>query len=219
MKRAAMVAMMLGLATFVFGEPQASSPQKPATSQTGGAQPGASQSGAAQQSQGQQPGAAQPGAAPATPQGKRPPQAKTDAEFAAFNTAIANTNDPAAVEKAADDFAAKYPDSELRGLLYEAAMQSYQRANNADKMMEMGRKVLKLDPVVVLRLALALDKQGKYPEALKEANHAVQLTPEGTTAGGLARRERDRLVQLTGGTPTPASKPPASAQNPAPPKN
>ena len=76
-----------------------------------------------------------------------------------------------------------------------------------------------LDPVVVLRLALALDKQGKYPEALKEANHAVQLTQEGTTAGGLARRERDRLVQLTGGTPTPASKPPASAQNPAPPKN
>ncbi|PYX08868.1 MAG: hypothetical protein DMG85_09960 [Acidobacteria bacterium] len=287
MKRAAMVAMMLGLATFVFGEPQASSPQKPATSQTGGAQPGASQSGAA----------------------------------AEFNTAIANTNDPAAVEKAADAFATKYPDSELRGLLYEAAMQSYQRANNADKMMEMGRKVLKidpdeptalvgvaqvlaertrdtdldkdqrldeamklaqrslvtvdtdiapradtpqekidaykgvlrssayaimgtlefnkekyadaenfyrksmdafpaqLDPVVVLRLALALDKQGKYPEALKEANHAVQLTPEGTTAGGLARRERDRLVQLTGGTPTPASKPPASAQNPAPPKN
>jgi len=321
MKRAAMVAMMMGLTSFLFAEPQAPSPQKPGTSQTGGAQPGAAQPGAAQQSQGQQPGAPQPATTPATPQGKRPPQAKTDAEFAEFNTAIANTNDPAAVEKAAEAFATKYPDSELRVLLYEAAMQSYQRANNADKMMEMGRKVLKidpdeptalvgvaqvlaertrdtdldkdqrldeamklaqrslttvdtdiapradtpqdkidaykgvlrssayaimgtlefnkekyadaetfyrksidafpaqLDPVVVLRLALALDKQGKYPEALKEANHAVQLTPEGTTAGGLARRERDRLVQLTGGTPTPASKPPASAQNPAPPKN
>jgi len=322
MKRAAMVAMMMGLASFLFAEPQAPSPQKPGTSQTGGAQPGAAQPGAAQQSQGQQPpGAPQPATTPATPQGKRPPQAKTDAEFAEFNTAIANTNDPAAVEKAADAFATKYPDSELRVLLYEAAMQSYQRANNADKMMEMGRKVLKidpdeptalvgvaqvlaertrdtdldkdqrldeamklaqrslttvdtdiapradtpqekidaykgvlrssayaimgtlefnkekyadaenfyrksmdafpaqLDPVVVLRLALALDKQGKYPEALKEANHAVQLTQEGTTAGGLARRERDRLVQLTGGTPTPAAKPPASAQNPAPPKN
>ena len=321
MKRAAMVAMMMGLASFLFAEPQAPSPQKPGTSQTGGAQPGAAQPGAAQQSQGQQPGVPQPATTPATPQGKRPPQAKTDAEFAEFNTAIANTNDPAAVEKAAEAFATKYPDSELRVLLYEAAMQSYQRANNADKMMEMGRKVLKidpdeptalvgvaqvlaertrdtdldkdqrldeamklaqrslttvdtdiapradtpqekidaykgvlrssayaimgtlefnkekyadaenfyrksmdafpaqLDPVVVLRLALALDKQGKYPEALKEANHAVQLTQEGTTAGGLARRERDRLVQLTGGTPTPASKPPASAQNPAPPKN
>ena len=321
MKRAAMVAIMMGLTSFLFAEPQGPSPQKPGTSQTGGAQPGAAQPGAAQQSQGQQPGAPQPATTPATPQGKRPPQAKTDAEFAEFNTAIANTNDPAAVEKAADAFATKYPDSELRVLLYEAAMQSYQRANNADKMMEMGRKVLKidpdeptalvgvaqvlaertrdtdldkdqrldeamklaqrslttvdtdiapradtpqdkidaykgvlcssayaimgtlefnkekyadaegfyrksidafpaqLDPVVVLRLALALDKQGKYPEALKEANHAVQLTQEGTTAGGLARRERDRLVQLTGGTVTPASKPPASAQNPAPPKN
>src|SRR2546430_12249315 len=133
MKRAAMVAMMLGLATFVFGEPQASSPQKPATSQTGGAQPGASQPGAAQQSQGQQPGAPQPATTPATPQGKRPPQAKTDAEFAEFNTAIANTNDPAAVEKAAEAFATKYPDSELRVLLYEAAMQSYQRATMPTK--------------------------------------------------------------------------------------
>jgi tetratricopeptide (TPR) repeat protein len=314
MKRAAMVAMTLGLTTFVFAN-QASSPQNPPASQTGTAQPGA-----AQQSQGQQ-AVPQPSTTPATPQGKRPPQAKTDAEFAAFNAAIANTNDPAAVEKAADDFATKYPDSELRALLYGAAMQSYQHANNADKMMEMGRKVLKidpdeptalvgvaqvlaertrdtdldkdqrldeamkfaqrslitvdtdiaprpdtpqekidafkgvlrssayaimgtlqfnkekypdaenyyrksidaypaqLDPVVVLRLALALDKQGKYPEALKEANHAVELTQEGSTAGGLARRERDRLVQLTGGSAAPASKPPASAQNPAPPKN
>jgi tetratricopeptide (TPR) repeat protein len=315
MKRAAMVVMMLGLTTFVFAQQPASYPQNPPASQTG-----TPKTGAAQQSPGQ-PGAPQPATTPATPQGKRPPQAKTDAEFAAFNAAIANTNDPAAVEKAADDFATKYPDSELRVLLYGAAMQSYQRANNADKMMEMGRKVLKidpdeptalvgvaqvlaertrdtdldkeqrldeamklaqrslttvdtdiapspntpqekidafkgvlrssayaimgtlefnkekyadaenyyrksidaypaqLDPVVVLRLALALDKQGKYPEALKEANHAVELTQEGSTAGGLARRERDRLVQLTGGSPTPASKPPASAQNPAPPKN
>ena len=74
------------------------------------------------------------------------------------------------------------------------------------------------DPVVVLRLAIALDKQNKYPEALKEANHAVELTQEATVAGKLARQERDRLAQLTGGsTPAPASKPPAGAtQNPSP---
>jgi tetratricopeptide (TPR) repeat protein len=71
------------------------------------------------------------------------------------------------------------------------------------------------DPVVVLRLALALDKQGKYQDALKEANRAVELTQEGTTAGTTARHERDRLMQLTGSvipsnsSPTPASKPPA----------
>ena len=54
--------------------------------------------------------------------------------------------DAAALEKAADDFAAKYPDSELRPLLYRSAMQRYQLANNADKMLEMAKKVLAIDP-------------------------------------------------------------------------
>jgi len=44
------------------------------------------------------------------------------------------------------------------------------------------------DPVAVLRLALALDKQEKYPEALKEANHAVDLTKEGTNVGKAGAR-------------------------------
>ena len=56
---------------------------------------------------------AQGAAAPA----KRPPQAKTQPEFDAYNVAAKNT-DPAAFEKAADDFATKFPDSELRALLY-----------------------------------------------------------------------------------------------------
>jgi hypothetical protein len=118
--------MVLALATFVFAEPQA-----PATQN----QP-APQAGTAQQ-----------GAAPAAPpQGKRPPQAKTQPEFDAYNAAVANQNNPAAMEKAANDFAAKFPDSELRVLLYRTAMHSFQSANNADKMMEMGRDVLKIDP-------------------------------------------------------------------------
>ena len=63
-------------------------------------------------------------AAPATPPaGKRPPQAKTQAEFDAYKVAAADT-DAAAMEKAADDFAAKFPDSELRILLYRTAMQA-----------------------------------------------------------------------------------------------
>jgi tetratricopeptide (TPR) repeat protein len=60
------------------------------------------------------------------------------------------------------------------------------------------------DPVAVLRLALSLDKQDKYPDALKVANRAVELTQENTQIGTLARRERDRLQQLTGGAPVPA---------------
>jgi len=56
----------------------------------------------------------------------------------------------------------------------------------------------------VLRLALSLDKQSKYPDALKVANRAVELTQDGSQIGILARRERDRLQQLTGGAPVPA---------------
>jgi tetratricopeptide (TPR) repeat protein len=265
-------------------------------------------------------------ASAAQPQGKRPPQAKTQPEFDAYQAAVANLKDPAAMEKAADDFAAKFPASDLRVLLYRAAMNSYQNANNGDKMMEMGRKILALDPndpeaalgvaqvlaertrdtdldkdqrfgeaskmaqhaldtidtdvtapqgtppeklegykrylkstayavlgtiqfnqdkfadaetslrksvdadpsqpdpVAILRLALALDKQEKYPDALKEATRVVAMTQESTTIGTTARREQDRLQKLTSTAPatspqSPASSTPASAPpTTAPPK-
>ena len=268
---------------------------------------------AAQKPADQQAAPAQGAAPAAPPQGKRIPQAKTQAEFDAYNAAKANASDPAATEKAADDFAAKFPNSELRVLLYQAAMRGYQNANNAEKMGAMAEGVLKLDaddpealvaageviiesthdsdidkdqrwskaqqyaqhslqtvetdvaippgtpqeridayknllrssaysilgaisfnqekypeaekyfrssidaypsqpdPVVVLRLALALDKQEHYADALKSANQAVELTQDGSVAGKLARQERDRLVQLTGGIPA-SSTPPAGAK-------
>jgi tetratricopeptide (TPR) repeat protein len=242
----------------------------------------------------------------AAPAGKRPPQAKTQPEFDAYNTAAAIT-DPAAQEKAADEFAAKYPDSELRPLLYKSVMHSYQQANNGDKMLTMSQKVLTFDPddpeallgvaqvlaertrdtdadkdqkiaearknaeralvtvdtdiptagqppdrveafkgflkseayailgtldfnakawataeatlkksidvfpqqpdpIAVFRLSVALDMQGKYPEAIKYADQAVDLTKAGTGAGDAARKEKDRLVQLVGGISEPPAK-------------
>jgi tetratricopeptide (TPR) repeat protein len=293
MKPRAMIFVMLAWASFVFAQ-QATTPQNQPPSQPNPAQ------------QGSQPGAATP------PQGKRPPQAKTKPEYDAYNAAVATQSDPVAFAKAADDFAAKFPDSELRILLFKTSMRAAQNANNAEQMSAAAEKVLKIDPddpealvgaaeviaehtrdtdldkdqrwaeaqkyalratetidtdiaipagtpqekidaykgfvrssaysvlgtiyfsqekypdaenyfrksidalpsqpdsVVVLRLAIALDKQNKYPEALKEANRAVELTQESTAAGKLARQERDRLVQLTGGsTPAPASQPAA----------
>jgi tetratricopeptide (TPR) repeat protein len=71
------------------------------------------------------------------------------------------------------------------------------------------------DKVVVLRLALTLDKEQKYPEALKVVNRVVEMTQDNTPIGTPARHERDRLQQLTGGT-APA---PAPAQPQTPPKN
>jgi len=239
-------------------------------------------------------------AAPAAPTGKRPPQAKTQEEFAAYNAAAALT-DAAAQDKAASDFAVKFPQSELRPVLYKAVMHAYQQANNADKMMEAAQKILtydsddpeallgvaqvlaerthdtdldrdqrlaearkdaqralvtidtdlptagvpqerldaykgflrsdaysivgtldfnakayadaeanlrksidaypqQVDPVAVLRLSLTLDQENKYPEALKFANQAVDLTKEGTATGDAARREKDRLTQLNSGS-------------------
>jgi tetratricopeptide (TPR) repeat protein len=244
------------------------------------------------------------GAAQATaPAGKRPPQAKTQPEFEAYKAAAALT-DPAAQEKATDDFATKFPDSELRPILYKAVMHGYQEANNADKMLAMSQKVLTFDPddpeallgvaqvlaerthetdldkdqkwaearkdaqralvtvdtdipasgqpqdkidaykgflrsdayailgtldfnakawmaaegnlkksieafpqqpdpIAVFRLSVALDWQNKYPDALKYADQAVDLTKPGTNAGDAARKEKDRLVQLIGGISEP----------------
>jgi tetratricopeptide (TPR) repeat protein len=244
--------------------------------------------------------AAQSSSTPAAaPQGKRPPAAKTTPEYEAYKAAAALT-DPAAAENAANDFAVKFKDSELRIVLFKNVMRVYQRAGNSDKIIEMGRKALAIDgddpeglvtvagelaektrdtdldkdqrldeamkmaqkavqtvdtdvaipqgtpqdqvdtyksqlrsfafsiigtlefkkdnfadaetdlrksidafpsgpdPVVVLRLAISLDRQNKYADALKEANRAVDMTQETTSAGKLARQERDRLTQLAG---------------------
>jgi tetratricopeptide (TPR) repeat protein len=278
MKRAAIIIAMLGIAAWGLAQNKPAAQNAPAAGQAAGQA--------------------------AAPAGKRPPQAKTQPEFDAYKAAAALT-DAAAQEKAAADFAAKFPDSELRPLLYKAVMHAYQQANNADKMMEMAQKVLtfdpddpeallgvaqvlaertrdtdldrdqrlaearkdaqralvtvdtdipssgsppekveaykgflrsdayailgtldfnakawadaegnlrksieafpqQVDPIAVFRLSVALDMQNKYPEALKYANQAVDLTKEGTNAGDAARKEKDRLTQLTSGAAPPA---------------
>jgi len=259
-----------------------------------------------------------PQAAASQSSGRAPVQAKTQEEYQAYQTAVGNVQNPAAMEKAADDFAAKFPASDLRVLLYRAAMHSYQTTANSSKLLDMGLKVLALDKddpealigaaevleeqtsttdldkdqrmtqavtysqhaletvdtdlavpagspperveaykkylrataftiigtiqykreqyadaegnlrkaidadvgnpdaVVILRLALALDQQKKYPEALQQANRAVELTQDNTDAGKMARNERDRLVVVTGGSATTVSPAPAAAGSTAP---
>lgn len=162
MKRAAIVIAVLGMCAGSLGQGNS----KPATQN-----PPAGQ-------------AAPPAGQAAAPQGKRPPAAKTQPEFDAYKAAAAQT-DPAAVEKAADDFATKFPESELRTMLYSAAMQRYQQANNADKMIEMARKILAIDaddPAALVGIAQAvaerthdtdLDKDERYAEAKKDAERSL----------------------------------------------
>src|SRR5450755_4703654 len=158
-KAAAILVAVLGICAWSFGQ----SGDKPAT---------------------QTPAAGQAAPPAAAPQGKRPAQAKTQPEYEAYNAAKALT-DPVAGEKAADDFAVKFPDSELRPLLYAAAMGLYQAANNADKMMDMAKKILTYDadsPEALLGVAQVLaertrdtdlDKDQRLDEAKKDAERAL----------------------------------------------
>ncbi len=286
MKRIAIIMAVLAVCVTAFGQDKAAAPKSAAAGQTGAQTP---------------PGQAA-GQTAVPPPGKRPPQAKTQPEFEAYKTAIALT-DAAPQEKAADDFATKFPDSELRVVLYKAAMQKYGATGNSDKMLDMAQKAItfdgddpealvgaaqvlvertrdtsldkdqrlaeakkdaehalvtvdtdvptagypperidqfkryirseayailgtlasnaenypeaetqlrksidvfpeQVDPVAVLRLAIALDKENKTPEALKYANQAVDLTkdhPDGP-AGKAARAEQDRLTKLSSGS-------------------
>lgn len=126
----------------------------------------------------------QPATGQAAAAGKRPPQAKTQDEFKAYND-IRGLTDPAAAEKAADEFAAKFPDSELRVVVYKLAMEKYQQVNNPEKMLEMARKALSYDPddpEALLGVAQVdaestrdtdLDKDQKLAEAKRDAERAL----------------------------------------------
>ncbi len=123
-------------------------------------------------------------ATPAQPQGKRPPKADSQEELTAFN-AVRAVADAAGQEKAADDFAAKYPKSELRPLAYKAVMQRYQQSNDGDKMTAMAKKVLAIDPddpealVAVAQVDAEqtrdadLDKDQRIAEAKQNAERAL----------------------------------------------
>ena len=139
--------------------------------------------------------AAQPAGQASAPAGKRPPKVNSQEEFNAYKTAAALT-DAAALEKGSDDFAAKYPESELRPLLYRSAMQRYQSVNNSDKMLEMAKKVLALDPddpeaLVGLSQVLAertrdtdLDRDQRLAESRKDAERALQTVDTDIPSSG-----------------------------------
>jgi tetratricopeptide (TPR) repeat protein len=124
-------------------------------------------------------------AATAPAHSKAQPQAKTQEEFNSYQAAISKA-DPSAAETAADEFAKKYPDSELLVALYSGLMQKYQNINNAEKVLEMGHKVLQIDPEYIPALALTsyvisestretdLDRDQKYAEGLKNAQQVIK---------------------------------------------
>jgi tetratricopeptide (TPR) repeat protein len=163
------------------GNPQATSQQQQ--------QPAQQQPAAAAQTPAQ--GAQQAPAQTPTAPVKRQPQAKTQDEYKAYQEAAAKP-DPTSLEQAANDFAAKYPTSELRSVLFQREMQMYQASNNAEKTIEAGKKVIAIDPdnaaaLVTVALVIAnktrendLDRDERMAEASKYANHALESIDNGT---------------------------------------
>lgn len=124
-------------------------------------------------------------AAPAKLASNKSPQPKTQAEYDAYKAAAAQTV-PAKFEASATDFAEKFPNSDLRSILFQQAMGLYQQAGNPDKTLEMARTVLKYDPGNAVALLTAaqmlaerthesdLDRDDRLAEATADARSALQ---------------------------------------------
>ncbi len=111
-------------------------------------------------------------------------QAKSKEEMDAYNNAQVIA-EPAKAEAAANDFAAKYPTSELSASLYMRVMSLYGQANNTEKVIVTGRQAIAADPtnpipLVQVASALAestrdtdLDREQRLAEAAKDAQAAI----------------------------------------------
>jgi tetratricopeptide (TPR) repeat protein len=153
---------------------------------------------------------AQPGAQSA-PAGHRKLEAKSQDEFKAYQDAVTKT-DPAQAEAAAGDFAAKFPNSELRSALFQRAMNMYAQAGNSDKVVDLGRKAIAADPInpvplmeVASTLAETtrdtdLDREQRLAEAAKDAHTAIDnidtglLVPENADPERVASAKRTILT-------------------------
>jgi tetratricopeptide (TPR) repeat protein len=127
---------------------------------------------------------------PSKPAHRTPPAAKSQEEFNAFQQ-ISAMPDSAAAEKGADDFAQKFPQSDLRPLLYGNLMRRYQQANDSDKTLDMARKVLQYLPDDTMALVMSatvlaertregdLDRDERYAETKKNAQKAIDTVDTG----------------------------------------
>lgn len=158
------------------------------------------------------PAQAQPGQAAA----KKLPAPKSQAEFDALQQLQKAITDPAATPDAkilaAEEFLAKFPDTDFKYQMYMLEMQCYQDKNDAVNTLDAASKVLKDDPDNLMALVTAaqvvamrtrdtdLDRDQKWKMGEDYARHAItllntmvkpeQLTEEqfqGTKNGGLAQ--------------------------------
>jgi tetratricopeptide (TPR) repeat protein len=139
---------------------------------------------------------------------KKLPEAKTQEEYKAYQEAAAKT-DPKEMAAAAEAFAVKFPNSELREILYVRAMNLYQQGDNAEKEIAMGRKAIALDPtdpqpLIHVASALAettrdtdLDRQDRLNEGAKDAQAAISNIDTGLHVPPSASPEQVAAVKTS----------------------
>jgi tetratricopeptide (TPR) repeat protein len=89
------------------------------------------------------------------------------------------------MEAAADSFASKYPDSELRAGLYLKAMSEYQRENQAPKTQAMAEMVLRIDPenpIALVASATGLSDQLPDFRPNQDSGGSIEYKPDPSVA-------------------------------------
>jgi tetratricopeptide (TPR) repeat protein len=105
---------------------------------------------------------------------------KDPAEYNAYITAL-NTTDPAAKGAAMEAFVAQYPSSIVKIDALEQAMGAYQQANNQQKVEQIARQILSIEPNNVRALAIVVYlERGQIKDA---------------ATGGKARADAERGLQ------------------------
>lgn len=136
------------------------------------------------------------------------PIARSAQERGDFNAAYA-TSGGAALQAAANNFAARYPESQLRQYLYSKAMRSFELENNPAGTLAMAEKVLGLNPdhavALVLTATVLADRlQERDPDRAREAeavrkaaNHAIESVGNGFVVPAAASPEQAAVYRTT----------------------
>jgi tetratricopeptide (TPR) repeat protein len=183
MKRV-LVTFVLALTTAAWG--QGSSPSQ---------QPPASQPPAGQPVAGQQPAATGQQANVPTSQ----KVIKDPAEYNAYITAL-NTTDPAAKGAAMEAFVAQYPQSIVKIDALEQAMGAYQQANNQQKVEQIARQILTIEPNNVRALAIVVFlERGQVKDAAtgakarSDAERGLQELPNWKNPDGVSAADYEKM--------------------------
>jgi tetratricopeptide (TPR) repeat protein len=160
----------------------------------------------------QQPPAAQPpaGQQPATgdSQANVPTSQKVikdPAEYNAYITAL-NTTDPAAKGAAMEAFVAQYPNSIVKSDALQQAMGAYQQASNQQKVEQLARQILAIEPNNVRALAIVVFiERGQIKDAATgqkaraDAERGLQELPNWKNPEGVSPADFEKMRnQMTG---------------------